>query len=57
MGRIQGLHSMSTLDFSVVSKFYIFQVQLCSGVWPQYNEMQEALKILCLPLIAWQSLH
>ena len=30
MGRVQGLHSISSLDFSVVSKFYVFQVQLCS---------------------------
>ncbi|CAK0785988.1 hypothetical protein CVIRNUC_009201 [Coccomyxa viridis] len=25
MGRLQGLHSLSSLDFSVISKFYIFQ--------------------------------
>lgn len=26
LGRVQGLHSQSTIDFSVISKFYIFQV-------------------------------
>ena len=27
LGRIQGLHSQSSIDFSVISKFYIFQVR------------------------------
>ena len=26
LGRVQGLHSQSSIDFSVISKFYIFQV-------------------------------
>ena len=30
MGRLQGLHSLSSLDFSVISKFYIFQVRHAS---------------------------
>ena len=27
LGRVQGLHSQSSIDFSVISKFYIFQVR------------------------------
>lgn len=30
MGRLQGLHSKSIIDFSVISKFFVFQVQLKS---------------------------
>lgn len=53
MGRIQGLHSISSLDFSVVSKFYIFQVQLCSCPLASNDGMQELSETLSLPMIAW----
>ena len=32
MGRVQGLHCKSDIDFSVISKFYIFQVFLSTAI-------------------------
>ena len=33
MGRLQGLHSQALVDFSVINKYYIFQVDLQAFPW------------------------
>ena len=57
MGRVQGLHSISILDFSVVSKFFMFQVQLCSYPLASKDGMQDLSETLLVTMIAWQSSH
>jgi hypothetical protein len=37
LGRLQGLHSQSLVDFSVINKYYIFQAR----AWPLLHETSE----------------
>ena len=57
MGRVQGLYSQSMLDFSVVTKYYIFQARAAVPPASDHTPACWQGSAGCKPLCQWLPTH